>query len=206
MNTPGSASTAVRRVRGTALALRGDDIDTDRIIPARFMRCITFDGLGERVFYDERFKEDGSPKKHPFNDPLFSGATILIAGANFGCGSSREHAPQALMRFGFRAIVACSFADIFAANCASMGIVAGTVNEQAHTTLMATVETAPATILDLDLESERVIAGEHCVPLNLYAPWRKRFLEGTWDTTATLLANREAIAATARSLPPVAGY
>src|SRR6201996_9444377 len=112
----------ISKITGTCLVVPGDDVDTDRIIPARFMKCVTFDGLGEFLFHDVRFDENGKPKAHPLNDPAFQGATILIGGRNFGCGSSREHAPQAIYRYGFRAIVAESFAEIFFGNSITLGI------------------------------------------------------------------------------------
>src|SRR5690606_30539197 len=112
----------ILKVTGRAVPVVADDVDTDRIIPARFMKCITFDGLGEFAFYDERKNEDGSNKPHPLNEPRYAGAKILISGANFGCGSSREHAPQSLHKYGFRGIVAESFAEIFFGNSCTLGI------------------------------------------------------------------------------------
>jgi 3-isopropylmalate/(R)-2-methylmalate dehydratase small subunit len=112
----------ITELTGTAAYVPGNDIDTDRIIPARFMKCVTFDDLGEYLFYDVRKNEDGSDKAHPLNDPKFAGAKILISNSNFGCGSSREHAPQAIYRFGFRGVIAESFAEIFFGNCVTLGI------------------------------------------------------------------------------------
>src|ERR1700722_9491283 len=112
----------ITRVAGRAVHVPGNDIDTDRIIPARYLKCVTFDGLGEGLFYDVRKNADGSDKPHPLNDPRFAGATVLLSGANFGCGSSREHAPQAILKYGFKAIVAESFAEIFFGNCTAIGI------------------------------------------------------------------------------------
>ena len=112
----------ITSVTGRSVVVPGDDIDTDRIIPARFMKCVTFDGLGEYMFYDVRFFEDGSEKPHPLNDPRFAGASILLSGENFGCGSSREHAPQAMYRFGIRAVIAESFAEIFFGNSTTLGM------------------------------------------------------------------------------------
>jgi 3-isopropylmalate/(R)-2-methylmalate dehydratase small subunit len=112
----------IAKIEGKGVYVTGNDIDTDRVIPARFMKCVTFDGLGEYLFYDVRFNKDGSSKGHPLDNPKHKGATILLSGANFGCGSSREHAPQALQKFGMRAVIAESFAEIFAGNCTSLGI------------------------------------------------------------------------------------
>src|SRR5690606_14986619 len=110
------------KVQGRGVYVPGDDIDTDRIIPARFMKCVTFDGLGAYAFYDARFDEQGNSKGHPLDDPRFRGATILLSNSNFGCGSSREHAPQALSKFGIRAIIAESFAEIFFGNATTLGM------------------------------------------------------------------------------------
>ena len=112
----------ITSVSGRAVTVPGNDIDTDRIIPARFMKCVTFDGLGEFLFYDVRKNADGSDRAHPLNDPRFKGATILLSGANFGCGSSREHAPQAIQKYGFKAVVAENFAEIFFGNSVTLGI------------------------------------------------------------------------------------
>jgi 3-isopropylmalate dehydratase small subunit len=112
----------VRKINGRSVYVPGNDIDTDRIIPARFMKCVTFDGLGEYLFYDVRKDSDGNDKDHPLNETRFSGASVLISNANFGCGSSREHAPQALYRYGFRAVIAESFAEIFFGNCCALGM------------------------------------------------------------------------------------
>lgn len=116
------------QVTGRGVYVPGDDIDTDRIIPARFMKCVTFDGLGEFAFYDERKREDGSDKPYPLNDARFLGASILLSGSNFGCGSSREHAPQALYRYGFRAVLAESFAEIFFGNSTTLGMPCAVMN------------------------------------------------------------------------------
>src|SRR5690606_12746903 len=129
----------------------GSDIDTDRIIPARFMKCVTFDGLGEFLFYDVRHEPDGTPKDHPLNDPRFAGASILVSGINFGCGSSREHAPQAISKAGFRAVVAQSFAEIFFGNCATLGIPCVTASAADLETLGAAVEADPSLELAIDV-------------------------------------------------------
>ena len=131
-----------RQITGTGIPVPGNDIDTDRIIPARFMKCVTFDGLEQYAFYDERFSGD-TPKAHPFNDDRFLGGSILIVNKNFGCGSSREHAPQALVRFGMRAIIGESFAEIFAGNCTALGVPAVTASQDHITQLMQAVESDP---------------------------------------------------------------
>src|SRR5260370_37104332 len=112
----------ITKIEGPGVHVPGNDIDTDRIIPARFMKCVTFDGLGEYLFYDMRFDKEKKPKNHPLNDPRHKGAVILLSGQNFGCGSSREHAPQALQKFGMKAVIAESFAEIFAGNCTTLGM------------------------------------------------------------------------------------
>jgi 3-isopropylmalate/(R)-2-methylmalate dehydratase small subunit len=124
------ASTPINQVTGKGVYVPGDDIDTDRIIPARFMKCITFDGLGEYLFYDVRKTEGGEDKEHNLNDPRFSGANIILSGNNFGCGSSREHAPQSILRAGFNAVIAGSFAEIFFGNSTNLGIVCVTASDE----------------------------------------------------------------------------
>src|SRR3972149_5607577 len=137
----------IEQITGRAVPLLLDDIDTDRIIPARFLRCVTFDGLGEHAFEDDR-RQDA---KHPFDDPRYKGASVLIAGRNFGCGSSREHAPQALMRWGIKAVIAESFAEIFFGNCTSLGVPCVCVERSALNKLGETVQKSPARELTVDL-------------------------------------------------------
>lgn len=190
-----------RQVAGTGIPVPGNDIDTDRIIPARFMKCVTFDGLEQYAFYDVRFDENGQPKDHPFNDPRFKGGSILIVNKNFGCGSSREHAPQALMRFGMRAIIGESFAEIFAGNCTALGVPAVTTplaNIQALTTK---VESDPQSEIVLNLESKTVTCGDLAVDVDIPESSRQALTEGTWDTTAQLLANQPDIEKTAAAIP-----
>src|SRR5919197_6455079 len=135
----------ITQVSGTAVPIRGNDIDTDRIIPARYLKEVTFARMGDYPFFDERFDPSGNKKDHPFNDPEYKGASILFVNKNFGCGSSREHAPQALYRFGINAIVGESFAAIFAGNCTMMGLPAVTVSHAEIETMMKTVENDPQT-------------------------------------------------------------
>jgi 3-isopropylmalate/(R)-2-methylmalate dehydratase small subunit len=196
----------ITRVAGRALPLRGDEIDTDRIIPARYMTSVTFDGLGEFAFRDARFDREGKPKDHPLNDARFSGAAILLVGRNFGCGSSREHAPQALLRAGFRALVGVSFADIFAGNCAAIGVPALVAEAAGVEALMAATEADPSIELVVDLETMEAVAGSLSVPVSLTEARRRNFLAGDWDTTATLLANHARTAAVAARIPYLTGF
>src|ERR1700710_1778665 len=144
----------ITSVTGRAVTVPGNDIDTDRIIPARFMKCVTFDGLGEFLFYDMRKNADGSDKPHPLNDPRFKGATILLSGANFGCGSSREHAPQAIHKYGFRAVVAESFAEIFFGNCTTLGIPCATTSRADIAQIAAAVEANPQLEIIIDVANQ----------------------------------------------------
>jgi 3-isopropylmalate/(R)-2-methylmalate dehydratase small subunit len=193
----------VERVAGRACVLRGSDIDTDRIIPARYLRCITFEGIGEHAFADDRAQAKGN---HPLDDPRFAGASILVVGRNFGCGSSREHAPQALMRFGFRAFVGASFAEIFAGNCTALGLPCVTLSEGDLAKLMDSVELDPAQEVVVDLAKSVVIARAGTLGASLPEGTRQQLLAGTWNATAVLLEAGSAIERTAERLPYVAGY
>jgi len=191
------ASPPLREVRGTACVLRGDDIDTDRIIPARFLRCVVFDGLGEHAFEDDRLQAKGD---HPLDDERFAGASILVVGRNFGCGSSREHAPQALMRRGFRAFVGASFAEIFAGNCVALGLPCLTLAPADLAQLMDSVSLDPKQTLVLDLEARRVEYRGGRLAAGLPDGARRQLLEGTWNATAVLLEAGERIEQTAARL------
>jgi 3-isopropylmalate/(R)-2-methylmalate dehydratase small subunit len=193
-------------IKGRAIPMPGNDIDTDRIIPARYLKCVTFEELGQYAFYDERFDEDGGSKDHPFNDERFRGGAILLVNSNFGCGSSREHAPQSLMRMGIQAIVGESFAEIFAGNCTALGIPTVRLEPKEIEFLMATVAEKPDLILTVDLSAGTVAAGDSVFSMNMPESYRQSLLAGTWDTTATLLLNLEKIAKTAQKLPYIAGY
>ncbi len=191
------ASPALREVRGTACVLRGDDIDTDRIIPARFLRCVVFDGLGEHAFEDDRRQAKGD---HPLDDECFAGASILLVGRNFGCGSSREHAPQALMRRGFRAFVGASFAEIFAGNCLALGLPCLTLAPEDLAELMDSVSLDPKQTLVLDLEAGSVAYRGGRVAAHLPDGARRQLLEGSWNATAVLLEAGDRIEQTAARL------
>jgi 3-isopropylmalate/(R)-2-methylmalate dehydratase small subunit len=183
--------------------LRGEDIDTDRIIPARFLRAVTFDGLGEHAFEDDRKQAKGN---HPLDDARFAGASILIVGRNFGCGSSREHAPQSLMRSGFRAFVGESFAEIFFGNCVALGVPAVTLPRAELERLMDVVELDPTQELLLDLAAGTLASRLGVQRVSMPAGARGQLLEGTWDATAVLLEARDTVKRTAERLPYVAGF
>lgn len=193
--------TKIKQICGPGLPLPGDDIDTDRIIPARFMKCVTFDGLGEFVFYDERHAENGEIKPHALNDAKYQNGEILIVGKNFGCGSSREHAPQSLMRYGFRALIGESFADIFRGNCTAMGIPAVEASKTDIEILITLIGQKPEQKLKIDLETRTVTAGDRQFPVYLPESFRLALTQGLWDTTALLLENRELTQKIVDSLP-----
>ncbi|MEO0454683.1 MAG: 3-isopropylmalate dehydratase small subunit [Verrucomicrobiota bacterium] len=188
------------QVKGRAFPVPGDDIDTDRIIPARFMKCVTFDGLGEYLFYDVRFNEDGSLKNHPLDDSTYAGATILISGNNFGCGSSREHAPQAIYRFGIRAVIAESFAEIFFGNSTTLGMPCATVSREDRQILTEMVTASPQTEITIDLENERVHAGDKVFPCEIRSTAKSALTGGHWDPLSELIGNAEKVQNTAGSV------
>lgn len=188
----------VKHIAGRAIPLRGSDIDTDRIIPARFLRCVTFDGLGEQVFADDRASTSGT---HPFDQPQYQGAKLLVVNRNFGCGSSREHAPQAIKRWGIEAIIGESFAEIFFGNCVAMGVPCVTASTEVVEALQSLVESYPDQELELDLTSLQVKAADFEAHVSLPDGTRQMFLEGVWDACGQLVAQEEAIRATAAQLP-----
>jgi 3-isopropylmalate/(R)-2-methylmalate dehydratase small subunit len=196
----------VSSVSGTGIVVRGNDIDTDRIIPARYMKVVTFDGLGEFAFRDVRFSGDGAVTDHPFNRPEYQGASILLVNKNFGCGSSREHAPQALVRWGIHAVVGESFAEIFAGNCNALGVPAVTLDEKGIGELMSLVEQDPSQTIDLDLEAFTLTLGDRVFKVSANESYRKALLSGSWDSTSVLLSNGDAIAETSASLPYTSGF
>jgi len=192
----------VTTVSGPAVFIPGADIDTDRIIPARFMKCVTFDGLGEFAFYDVRFNPDtGEKTDHPLNDSRFDDATILLAGVNFGCGSSREHAPQSLAKYGFRAVIAQSFAEIFFGNSTTLAMPCVTLTAGEIDQLRQAVEADPAVEITIDLVNKRVRSSAgHDFPLNIPESARDSLVAGRWDPIQELLDREQEIAATARAL------
>ncbi len=203
MNTGTSERTLIR---GRAIPLPGNDIDTDRIIPARYLKFVTFDDLGQFVFQDERFDENGREKEHPFNDDRFAGAEILLVNDNFGCGSSREHAPQSLMRAGIRGIVGESFGEIFAGNCTALGIPSVKLKHEEVEFLMSSVNENPAGEIVLNLEKKSVSLGDTVYTFKMPESYRESLVSGSWDTTAALLENKDLIDKKLDELPYVAGY
>ncbi|MGA7990094.1 MAG: 3-isopropylmalate dehydratase small subunit [Thermoanaerobaculia bacterium] len=197
---------AIRRASGRARPLVGDDVDTDRIIPARFLVSVTFDGLGAHAFEDDRIAARTRGGTHPFDDPRFAGATLLVVNRNFGCGSSREHAPQALARGGFKAVVGESFSEIFFGNSLAIGLPCVTLPHEAIAMLQALVATDPATACSLDLETRTFAAGGAAFAVQMPENARRAFLTGHWDGTSLLLDHFEAVEELARRLPYVAGF
>jgi 3-isopropylmalate/(R)-2-methylmalate dehydratase small subunit len=192
---------AVTRVAGTGVPVRGDGIDTDQILPARFMKEVTFENMGEYVFYDARRDEDGEFNDHPLNE--YKGANILVVNKNFGCGSSREHAPQALMRWGIEGVVGESFAEIFRDNCKSLGMPAVTADHDTVTDLQSFVEENPDAGIEIDVEERRVVYGGEEVDAAVDDAMREALVEGIWDTTALMHGNLGLVHNTAASLPYV---
>ena len=193
----------IESITGTAIPLLVDDVDTDRIIPARFLRCVTFEGLGEHVFEDDRKQH---LTVHPFDDPRFRGASILVSGRNFGCGSSREHAPQALIRFGIKACIAESFAEIFFGNCTSLGVACVRVPREKLESLAAAIERDPQLAVTIDLLQGVIRLGDSSVPFDMPDGARKALVTGEFDFLGQLLAGEQQIRETANKLPYVSNF
>lgn len=190
------------RIGGTALPIRGNNVDTDRIIPARFLKSVSFDGLERHLFEDDREQAGAS---HPASNPAYAGAAVMLVNANFGCGSSREHAPQAIRRRGIRAVVGESFSEIFFGNSVALGMPCPTLSTEAAAAMQAIAERAPNTRFTLDLERMTLSAGSEVVPVALPAPARESFLDGSWDATGLLLERYDEVRAVAARLPYVSG-
>ena len=193
----------VSQVVGRALVVSGEDIDTDRIIPARFLKCVSFDALGDQVFADDRRERKG---EHPFDQARFQGASILVVNGNFGCGSSREHAPQALMRWGIRAVVGVSFAEIFYGNCLALGLPCATASSSDVEAIQQRVMQAPDRPWSLDLEAERLTSDEHQWDISVDAGPRQMLLSGRWDATSQLLAHGPEVEQLMQALPYINGF
>ena len=194
----------ITQISGRGVVVPGNDIDTDRIIPARFMKCVTFDGLGEFLFYDVRKNADGTDKPHPLNQARFRGATILFSGANFGCGSSREHAPQAIQKYGFKAVVAENFAEIFFGNCTTLGIPCATASREDIAKIAAAIDRDPQLAVTLDVAGQQIRFGTETVKAEVRAAARDALVNGRWDAIGELLDGVPAVKATAAKLPYLA--
>lgn len=193
----------IESVSGTGVPVRGNDIDTDQIIPARFMKVVTFEGLGQYAFFDQRFDDADDQKSHPFNDERYREASVLVVNSNFGSGSSREHAPQALQRWGIDAIVGESFAEIFAGNCLALGMPTVTADHETIETLQDWVETHPDGEITVDVAAGTVTYDETTIDVSLSDSQQQALVEGVWDTTAVMRHNLEEVRETARNLPYV---
>jgi 3-isopropylmalate/(R)-2-methylmalate dehydratase small subunit len=195
------------RIAGTGMPLRGDNIDTDRIVPARFLRSVSFEGLEQHLFADDRLQADAaSPNSHPVSDSRYAGASILVVNANFGCGSSREHAPQAIRRRGIRAVVGQSFSEIFFGNSVALGLPCVSAAAADVEQLMAAIEADSGTGLELDLERLIVSYAGRTASLQLPAGAREAFLSGSWDATGLLLDRYDEVERVATTLPYVGGW
>jgi 3-isopropylmalate/(R)-2-methylmalate dehydratase small subunit len=193
----------VNYVSGSGVPIRGNDIDTDQIIPARFMKVVTFDGLGEFAFFDLRFDDDDNQKEHPFNEERYQDSSVMVVNSNFGCGSSREHAPQALMRWGIDAVIGESFAEIFAGNCLALGIPTVTADSETIEALQDWVDANPDGEIDIDIEAEEVTYDDTTIDVTVDDAQRKALVDGVWDTTALMKSNAGAVREKARELPYV---
>ncbi|MFD2276332.1 3-isopropylmalate dehydratase small subunit [Rubritalea spongiae] len=191
---------AIKSVVGTAVPVPGADVDTDRIIPARFLKCVTFDDLAEGMFYDERFEEDGSSKNHPIDAPEYKGASVMVVGPNFGCGSSREHAPQSIRRSGFRAIVGVSFAEIFFGNSTNLGMPCVSLSIEDNEKLFALVAANSSQEVKVDLEAKTVTFGDTVFAMDMPDGAREALINAKWDTIGELAAQDTQIDKVAASL------
>jgi 3-isopropylmalate/(R)-2-methylmalate dehydratase small subunit len=193
---------AITRVTGRGLPLRGNDLDTDRIMPARFLRAVTFEGLERHVFEDDR----AADPKHPFNDARYAGASILVVNSNFGCGSSREHAPQGLARFGVRAIVGESFSEIFLGNAAVLGMPCFAADHASVDALQSAIERDPSMTIGANVDTGTVTAGNLRIAVSLPAALRDAFISGQWNPTAMLLERFEEVRLVSAKLPYMVGF
>ncbi|TKX73298.1 3-isopropylmalate dehydratase small subunit [Halorubrum sp. GN11GM_10-3_MGM] len=193
----------ITEVSGTGVPIPGDDVDTDQILPAQFMKEVTFDNMADYLFYDARRDEDGEFNDHPLN--RFEGASIAVVNSNFGCGSSREHAPQAMMRWGVDGVVGESYAEIFRDNCKSLGIPAVTADHETVVELQEWIEANPDGHIDIDVKNETVTYGDTVIDVDVDDAMREALVEGIWDTTALMYSNRSKVDETVADLPYVEG-
>ena len=196
----------ITHISGTGVPVRGNDIDTDRIIPARFLRCVTFDGLGEHAFEDDRLQLKERGQTHAFDDERFQGASVLVVNSNFGCGSSREHAPQAIMRWGIQAIVGVSFAEIFFGNNVALGVPCLVVKPAEADALQSAIEADPRLELSIDVAAATISYGDQVIQATIPDGPKRMWTTGQWDATGQLVDGADAVAAKAASLPYVNGF
>ena len=194
--------TCIDRIAGTGIPVRGDNIDTDRIIPARFLKAITFDGLGDHLFEDDR----AATPEHPFSNPVYQRAQVLLVNENFGSGSSREHAPQALKRWGIEACVGESFSEIFRGNSLAIGLVCVTASHDEIARLMVLVEGTPHTRLVLSVTDRTLEADGRQVPVDIEGSVRDALLTGTWDATGMLVDDFDVVRGVAARIPYIRGF
>ena len=190
----------ITKINGKTVYVPGNDIDTDRIIPARFLKCVTFDELGPALFFDERFESNGDSKNHVLDSEAFKGAEILMSDANFGCGSSREHAPQAIQKFGIKVVIAESFAEIFHGNCTTLGIPCVMMKKQDREKIAGMISEDPKVELMLDIEALKIICGNNIFDISMKDSAREAFIKGSFDPLDTLLKNKKEIDSTAERL------
>lgn len=193
--------TPIGIVKGSGVPLRGNDIDTDRIIPARFLKCVTFDGLGEHAFADDIAGLAAQGKVHPFRDPAYKSGSVLVSNRNFGCGSSREHAPQALKRWGIRAIIAESYSEIFFGNCVAIGVPCYRVSHEVADRILAWIEAHPSEEIVTSTKDRSLKMGDETIALELADGPRGQFLDGSWHARGVLLSNADKVAELAKNLP-----
>lgn len=193
--------TIINSLSGKGCPIVGNDLDTDRIIPARFLKEITFENMGHYLFYDVRFDEQKNPKPYTLNEMRYKDASIMVVNDNFGCGSSREHAPQAIMRYGFKAIIGESFAEIFAGNCSQIGVPVVTASAEDIATLQAALDKDASLEVSIDLESKTAKYGDTTIQIDIPESRRKAFLKGTWNVLQLLKQNTDQINALDSNLP-----
>ncbi len=200
------AGETVSTINGPGIPLRGSDIDTDRIIPARFLKCVTFDGIGEHAFKDDIKGLAQKGETHPFADERFAGAAILVANKNFGCGSSREHAPQSLKRWGIQAIIAESYSEIFYGNCVSLAMPCFTADHDTCARIQSIIEDNPAAELGISVSAATISIGGELIQLEIQPGAQGQFLDGSWDARAGLLENLDGVKEVAAKIPYVSNY
>ena len=193
----------ITEVGGTGVPIPGDDVDTDQILPAKFMKEVTFDNMADYLFYDARRDDDGEFNDHPLN--RVEGASIAVVNSNFGCGSSREHAPQAMMRWGIDGVIGESYAEIFRDNCKSLGIPAVTADHETVVELQEWIEANPDGDIEIDVATTTVTYGDTTIDVDIDGAMREALVDGIWDTTALMYSNRSKVDATVDGLPYVEG-